>query len=419
MKNPVHVFVSWSGDRSHEVAKALHKLLKAVLAARARPWVCDLVEAGKNEIDEIRGELSKARFGIFCITRENQINPWLHFEAGAIAKDPKYARVVPYLVDDFDGDIWTPFRDNSFKPVSANRSGTLTLLRDLATLCLGNSFDRRWAKRFPQEWEKLKQCIREQRQRTAQDVTPYLVPLIHAHTWAIENQKPLPFHVWLRNQILHRTYKALEHVRGAAKAKVAGPGWNDFHDKAEELVTKATLMLALCGRKTKSPSNRREYFKLFFARAAAITGSRKAGYIPKQGRIALCRIFVADKHGRLGGQAVEAFAAHQKEADRNPGVLPLSVKRSAFGEAYESLARYIEHGFGFVIFRLGRGQIVALTHEGLAHGHAYAEISDPLTLREILRLFRQLVRNSNEYRVAATRTRLKTLFNDIDKMGVC
>ena len=48
--------------------------------------------------DAIGKSLGETNFGIVCITRANQHVPWLIFEAGALAKSVKLARVVPLRI---------------------------------------------------------------------------------------------------------------------------------------------------------------------------------------------------------------------------------------------------------------------------------------------------------------------------------
>jgi hypothetical protein len=57
------------------------------------------IGSGARWNDAIADSLDKTNAGIICITRMNQHAPWLMFEAGALAKSVKTARVVPLCVD--------------------------------------------------------------------------------------------------------------------------------------------------------------------------------------------------------------------------------------------------------------------------------------------------------------------------------
>lgn len=61
------VFISWSGERSQALAQA------------------------------VASELEASNFGLICVTPENVSELWVLFEAGALAKSMKGARVVPLL----------------------------------------------------------------------------------------------------------------------------------------------------------------------------------------------------------------------------------------------------------------------------------------------------------------------------------
>jgi hypothetical protein len=93
------IFISWSGDRSKVVAEALRSWIPDVIHA-AKPWVSGVdIRAGMRWSREVEEQLQDTQFGILCITKENQIAPWLIFEAGALAKSVEGASVCPYLID--------------------------------------------------------------------------------------------------------------------------------------------------------------------------------------------------------------------------------------------------------------------------------------------------------------------------------
>jgi len=92
------VFISWSGEQSHHVAKALRDWLPSVLQ-HVDPWVSsEDIDKGSRWITEIGNELEAARFGIICLVPENLREPWINFEAGAMARSIDAARVSPFLV---------------------------------------------------------------------------------------------------------------------------------------------------------------------------------------------------------------------------------------------------------------------------------------------------------------------------------
>jgi len=94
------VFISWSGPRSLAVAKALGAWLPQVMNA-VEPWMsASSMEAGKLSIPQITEALSSTKFGIICVTPENQRKQWLQFEAGALSKatDGVAGHAIPLLI---------------------------------------------------------------------------------------------------------------------------------------------------------------------------------------------------------------------------------------------------------------------------------------------------------------------------------
>lgn len=93
------VFLSWSGERSQVLARALRDWLPLVLHY-VQPWLSQAdINAGERWGAGIARELDESSFGIACVTSDNINAPWLLFEAGALAKSMQEGRVVPLLLD--------------------------------------------------------------------------------------------------------------------------------------------------------------------------------------------------------------------------------------------------------------------------------------------------------------------------------
>lgn len=91
----VRVFISWSKPRSRAMAEAVRDWLPNVLQ-RAKPWMSDEIDAGAKWATEIGVRLESYHVGICCVTPENQTEPWLLYEAGALSKAGQ-SRVCPLL----------------------------------------------------------------------------------------------------------------------------------------------------------------------------------------------------------------------------------------------------------------------------------------------------------------------------------
>jgi|GEM_PF-332961 len=95
----VRIFISWSGERSLRIAKALKEWIKDVIQS-VEPFVSseDIQKGARWSVD-IAKELQESDFGVLCVTRDNFEAPWLLFEAGALSKAIEKSRVVPFLFD--------------------------------------------------------------------------------------------------------------------------------------------------------------------------------------------------------------------------------------------------------------------------------------------------------------------------------
>jgi RNA polymerase sigma factor (sigma-70 family) len=79
------------------------------------------IYAGARWQTDIASELDLSNFGIVCVTRENQAEPWLNFEAGALAKAVELSRVIPLAIDLTPSDIALPL--GQFQAQEATREG--------------------------------------------------------------------------------------------------------------------------------------------------------------------------------------------------------------------------------------------------------------------------------------------------------
>jgi hypothetical protein len=91
------VFISWSGEPSRLLAVALAEWFPKVLQG-IEPFVSSKdIDKGATWASELARELEDTDFGIVCLTPENLASPWLHYEAGALAKSVT-SRVCPVLL---------------------------------------------------------------------------------------------------------------------------------------------------------------------------------------------------------------------------------------------------------------------------------------------------------------------------------
>ena len=156
------IFISWSGERSHQVAELLSDWLQCVLQA-ANPWLSSKdIDRGSIWFSEITAQLSDTQNGIVCLTKANMNKPWILFEAGALAKGLSTNRVYTFLIDlkttDIQGPLsqfnhTTPVREDVYQLVSTINRGLASPLNESI---LSSVFETYW----PQFEERFKQIVK-------------------------------------------------------------------------------------------------------------------------------------------------------------------------------------------------------------------------------------------------------------------
>jgi hypothetical protein len=135
------VFLSWSGQRSKEVANLLSDWLCCVIQA-SRPWISTRdLDRGSLWFGEINDQLKDTTVGIICLTQENKARPWILFEAGALAKGLSTSRVCTLLVDLEPKDIEDPLAQ--FNHTFPTRESVLGLVKTLNSTLVNNGLDTR------------------------------------------------------------------------------------------------------------------------------------------------------------------------------------------------------------------------------------------------------------------------------------
>ena len=99
------VFISWSGNKSQEVAKVLKQWIPCVIQSVEPYFSSADIDKGARWSTDIAKELQDASFGILCVTKDNLTSSWLNFEAGALSKSIEQSKVCPFLVDLKPSDI--------------------------------------------------------------------------------------------------------------------------------------------------------------------------------------------------------------------------------------------------------------------------------------------------------------------------
>jgi hypothetical protein len=120
------VFISWSGEKSGVVAKVIGKYLPALINDAA-PWLSSKdISVGARWSKEITSKLETAQIGVTCLTSENQHEPWILFEAGAVAKLTDVGRAMVLRIDLSTTEVTGPL--SQFQSVGLDEEGVFSLV---------------------------------------------------------------------------------------------------------------------------------------------------------------------------------------------------------------------------------------------------------------------------------------------------
>jgi hypothetical protein len=127
----VKVLISWSGERSAQIARLLRDWLPGVLPD-IEPWMSahDLRKGGRWAHDLAR-QLSETHFGLIIVLPENQHSAWLNFEAGAISKWVEFGNVAPVLFGLEASELRGPL--SQFQATAFSKDDLVRLLTSVAS----------------------------------------------------------------------------------------------------------------------------------------------------------------------------------------------------------------------------------------------------------------------------------------------
>ena len=162
------VFLSWSGHKSHQVAKTLRDWLPSVIQS-ITPYVSsEDIDKGARWSTDIATELEDSAFGILCVTKENLEAPWLLFEAGALSKMIDKSFVCPFLFDLKRAEIQGPILQ--FQSTIFEKDDVKKLLQTINKACgdMGLKEDLLF-RTFDVWWPKLKTSLEDIKGKTLQE----------------------------------------------------------------------------------------------------------------------------------------------------------------------------------------------------------------------------------------------------------
>lgn len=156
----MEVFISWSKAASKAVAQELRTWLPEVIQ-QIEPWMSeDDIDKGQRWNAAIAQRLNDCGEGIICVTRRNQSEAWLNFEAGALAKSLSDGRVRPVLVDLQKHELKGPLGD--FQGTELHeRDDMFALVRSLNDRCETPLKENILQRAFDRTWEEFQQAVKE------------------------------------------------------------------------------------------------------------------------------------------------------------------------------------------------------------------------------------------------------------------
>lgn len=149
------------------MALALKTWLPDVIQA-IDPWVSpqDIMK-GSRALRDIAGELSESRYGIICVTPENQNSPWVNFEAGALSKEIDESLVSPFLLGMGVAELTGPLAQFQATE-SGSKADVKKLMHDInAALKDSGIPTERLDRAFERYWPDLDSALEKIRKETA------------------------------------------------------------------------------------------------------------------------------------------------------------------------------------------------------------------------------------------------------------
>ncbi len=152
------VFLSWSGEPSHALASILHEWLPAVLPL-VDPWMSsEDITKGARWDTEIGKTLEETSYCIVCVTPGVQREPWVNFEAGAVAKIVSQSYVSPLLqgvsIEELGGLPLSMFQCTRF-----NKADVFKLLRSINSAAKSSISPRRLKTALDYSWASLRERV--------------------------------------------------------------------------------------------------------------------------------------------------------------------------------------------------------------------------------------------------------------------
>jgi hypothetical protein len=151
----MQLFVCWHGDRGRRVAEILKKHLETIVNG-LKVFVSTDIPKGVVWFEAVSDALKASDAGLICLTSDSLDSPWIHYEAGALAKtfDGQPGRMYTYLVGVAPEDLTGPL--SAYQSTAATLGDTKKLVESLIASMTGEKSEANsgWIKRFQTQWSE-------------------------------------------------------------------------------------------------------------------------------------------------------------------------------------------------------------------------------------------------------------------------
>lgn len=205
------IFICWSDAESKRFAEDTRRFLEQVLPGIEFFLSAD-IEKGAFWFGELTSNLQKAKAGVVCLTPQNLLSPWMHFEVGALFSRRKQQRVFVYTLGVGPDELNGPF--GHFQSSSTTKDETMKMVGSIAKLHKGIPFSR---EEFATRWPGFEERLAKVSRPTAEDLIYGFGSYLNSKTFA----QPLKYCLdqdWLaRYSRVKRVLDELNEARAKAE----------------------------------------------------------------------------------------------------------------------------------------------------------------------------------------------------------
>jgi TIR domain len=179
----MRLFISWSGERSQQLAQALKGWLETHFEGHGiRVFVSSEIKKGSLWLPAVTAELQQAEAGLVCVTAKSLDSDWVLFEAGAlsaaVALNTGEARIFTYLLGVEPAALPGPL--SIYQSTVATKEDTLLLVNSLLGYL---KRDQVGVEAFAPIWDDLWPKLQGIRKESVTSIFPGLAGLFDRKTF--------------------------------------------------------------------------------------------------------------------------------------------------------------------------------------------------------------------------------------------